>query len=97
MGNVAWNWFGTDNANSPFYLFYSGIFAVAVFTVGIATNVYVHLRKHNCHEPRCLRLGRFPVEGTPWVACHLHHPAPPVKGGIRHQHRMHLGDKPGPG
>jgi hypothetical protein len=32
-------------------------------------------RKHACHEPWCFRLGRHPVEGTPFRACRKHHPA----------------------
>ncbi len=97
MTHLAWNVFGTDNANSPFYLFWSGFFAVSVFTLGIATNMWVHLRKNNCHEPRCPRLGRFPVEGTPWVACHRHHPNPPQRGSIREHYHLHFGKKPGRG
>jgi hypothetical protein len=88
---------GLDSANSPWYLFWSGFFAVTVFTVGIVTNVYVHVRKNNCHEPRCLRIGRFPVEGTAWVACHRHHPDPPERDSIREHYHLYTGDKPGRG
>jgi hypothetical protein len=31
-------------------------------------------RKVNCHEPWCWRIGRHPVDGTPYIACHKHHP-----------------------
>ena len=31
-------------------------------------------RHHNCHVKGCLRMGK-PVEGTPYLACHRHHPA----------------------
>ena len=86
------HWLGTDNGNSPFYLFYSGLFAVLAFLAGQAANVYVTLRKHNCHQPWCWRLGRFPVEGTSWTACRRHHPAPPRRG-----HRFYLGERPGRG
>jgi len=91
------HWLGTDSGNSPVYLFYSGFFAVLVFALGQAVNVYVSLRRHNCHEPRCPRLGRFPVEGTLWATCRRHHPAPPAKGRIREQYHLYLGDKPGRG
>lgn len=91
------HWLGLDSANSPFYLFWSGFFAVTVFTVGILTNMWVHLRKNNCHEHKCARLGRYPVEGTPWIVCRRHHPDPPVKNRIREIYHLYLRDKPGPG
>ena len=31
------------------------------------------VRKHNCHERRCWRVGRHAVDGTPW--CNRHHQA----------------------
>jgi hypothetical protein len=88
---------GTDNGNSPFYLFYSGLFGVLVFAAGQAVNAWANLRRHNCHEPRCWRVGRFPVEGTAWSACHRHHPSPPRRGSIREQYHLYVGERPGRG
>jgi len=55
------------------YQAYSGIIpALAILTLlGAAAQA---LRHHNCHVKGCLRMGH-PVEGTPYVACHKHHPA----------------------
>ena len=89
------HWLGTDSG-AP-YLFYSGLFGVLVFAAGQAAAVYVNLRHRNCHEPRCWRLGRFPVAGTPWATCRRHHPAPPQRGDIRRHYHLYLGDKPGRG
>ena len=91
------HYLGTDNANGSWYLFWSGFFGVLVFALGMAASVWAQLRKSNCHEPRCWRLGRFPVAGTAWHACRRHHPEPPSKGGIRKQYHLYLGDKPGRG
>jgi hypothetical protein len=88
---------GLDSGNGTWYLFYSGIFGVLVFAAGMTANVYVNLRKHNCHQPRCLRLGRFPVEGTPWSACHRHHPSPPQRDSIRKRYHLYAGERPGRG
>ena len=86
---------GTDGG--AWYDFYSGLFGVLVFGAGLLTSAYVTSRKHNCHEPGCWRIGRFPVEGTSWAACRRHHPAPPRRGSIRAQYHLYLGDKPGRG
>lgn len=91
------NVLGTDNGNSPFYLFYSGIFAVLVFAGGQAWNGYLNARKSNCHEHGCWRIGRLPVEGTPWHVCRRHHPDPPARGDIRKRYHLYLGSKPGRG
>lgn len=84
---------GVDNGNSATYLFYSGLFTVLVFAGGQWANI----RRHNCHEPRCWRIGRFPVEGTPWSACHRHHPSPPRRGDIRERYHLYVGRQPGKG
>jgi hypothetical protein len=88
---------GTDNANGPWYLFWSGFFGVLVFALGQLAAVWVQLRRHNCHEPRCWRVARLPVGGTGWSACRRHHPAPPERGSIREQYHLYLGEGPGRG
>ena len=65
---------GVDNASGRWYLFWSGFFFVLVLIIGQTVNAYVTARRHNCHEPWCWRVGKFPVEGTPWVKCRRHHP-----------------------
>jgi hypothetical protein len=65
---------GLDSASGYWYLFWSGIGSdiTELAIVGALVSVY---RKHACHEPWCVRLGRHPVEGTPFAACRRHHPA----------------------
>jgi hypothetical protein len=41
---------------------------------GAFAAAYVLARKHNCHVKGCMRLGRFPIEGTGYVVCNHHHP-----------------------
>jgi hypothetical protein len=79
------------------YNFFSGLFGVLVITGGLVGNAWVNARRHNCHQPRCWRVGRLPVEGTPFVVCHRHHPAPPGAETIRQRHHLYVGDKPGRG
>ena len=90
-----WHVFGFDGGS--WYDFYSGIFGVLVFGGGIVSGAYVTARKHNCHQPRCWRVGRFPVEGTGLNACRRHHPHPPEPGDIARRYHLYLGDKPGKG
>lgn len=73
---------GTDSGNDPVYLFYSGIFGVLVFAAGLLWNAWVNARRHNCHQPKCWRVGRLPVDGTAWVTCKRHHPSPPTQETI---------------
>lgn len=65
------HFFGLDGAE--WYSFWSGIGADLgqVALIGGVLGLY---RKHNCHVHRCWRLGKFAVQGTPWVVCHRHHP-----------------------
>jgi hypothetical protein len=55
--------------------FWSG-FAPNLAILGAAGGAY---NKHNCHVPRCWRIGRHHVNGTPW--CNKHHGAARVKEG----------------
>jgi len=77
----------------PVYAFYSGLFVVLVFAGG----QWASVRRHNCHEPRCWRVGRFPVEGTGYVTCRRHHPHPPGRGDIRRRYHLFIGERPGRG
>lgn len=86
---------GTDGGS--FYNFYSGIFGVLVFGGGLATTAYVTARKHNCHQPKCWRIGRLPVQGTAYVVCKRHHPAPPLEHTIRERYHLYAGRRPGRG
>lgn len=61
---------GLDNASGPWYLWWSGVFG----DVGIFGAAFVYFRSRNCHVKRCPRIGRHPVDGTPYVTCRKHHP-----------------------
>jgi len=89
------HWSGVDGG--AFYNFFSGIFGVLVFGGGLVTTAYVTARKHNCHQPRCWRIGRFPVDGTRLIACRKHHPSPPAPETIQQHYHIYLGDRPGKG
>ena len=89
------HYFGTDGG--AFYNFYSGIFGVLVITGGLLTTAWVNARRHNCQQPGCWRVGRLPVDGTPFVVCHRHHPHPPAKKTIQERYHLYAGDKPGRG
>ena len=65
---------GTVNEAGPYYGFWSG-FGSDIGEVTIIGGMVAVYRKHTCHEPWCWRIGRHPVEGTPFQACRRHHPA----------------------
>lgn len=81
-----------DGNGSP-YLFWSG----AGSDLAYLGFLYALLRHVNCHQPRCLRVGRLPVDGTPFKVCRRHHPAPPQRETIRKRYHLHLGERPGRG
>lgn len=59
---------GLDNASGAWYLFWSGVFGdVSILAAAVSI-----VRKHNCHRPWCLRVGRFP--SGQWTYCRSHHP-----------------------
>lgn len=78
---------GTDSANATFYLFWSGFFAVLVFSAGLGGNAWIAARKHNCHQHRCWRIGRYPVAGGTYTVCRRHHPDQAIREqGVRAHH-----------
>jgi hypothetical protein len=84
---------GLNSGNSPWYLFPSGAFGY----FGVLTIVWAVLRRLNCHQPRCWRIGRFPVEGSLLHACHRHHPSPPTHESIRKRYHLYAGKQIGDG
>jgi hypothetical protein len=67
---------GLDNPSGGFYLFWSGAGA-DISELAIIGALLGAWRRHNCHVTGCWRLGRHPVDGTPWVVCKIHHPDDP--------------------
>ncbi len=71
------HYLGMDNPNGPFYLLYSGFgpFAIAALgTLGWFFAMWHVIRKHNCHAPRCWRVGRITRDGR--VHCLKHGEVP---------------------
>jgi len=70
------HWFlrytGADAESATWYGFWSG-FGGAIPDFLILGSIFTIYRHHNCHVKGCLRLGR-PVDGTPYLACPIHHP-----------------------
>jgi hypothetical protein len=65
---------GTSDSASRAYDYWSGFGSVFPWSLGILTGIILAYRHHNCHSRWCPFLGR-PVEGTPYIACPVHHPA----------------------
>ena len=66
-------------------LLWGGAFSCLGFLGGLCA----FYRKITCHEPRCWRLAKHHVPGTPYVTCRKHHPTVPtkaVKGQITAAH-----------
>ena len=71
------HWFlrytGADQESGTWYGFWSG-FGGSIPDFLILGSIATVYRHHNCHVKGCLRLGK-PVDGTPYLACPVHHPA----------------------
>jgi hypothetical protein len=87
---------GTVNESGPYYGFWSGFGSdLAEFGIigAIGTGVYQIVRKYNCHEPRCWRVGNHPAAGGQFLLCYRHHPdyhgTQPSSEMIRRLHRAH--------
>jgi len=68
---------GTVNEPGPYYGFWSGFGSdIAEFGIlgAIATGVYQTVKKYNCHEPGCWRVGTHPAAAGQFLLCYRHHP-----------------------
>ena len=70
---------GLDNGSGGWYLFWSG-FGANFQELAIVVGVLHYVRKANCHQHGCWRVGRHPLKDQPAVKlCRKHHP----EGGHR--------------
>jgi hypothetical protein len=88
---------GTLNEPGPYYAFWSGFGSdLAEFGIigAIGTGVYQIVRKYNCHEPGCWRVGNHPAAGGQFLLCYRHHPdyhgARPTSEMIKRLHDEHI-------
>jgi hypothetical protein len=88
---------GTVNEPGPYYGFWSGFGSdLAEFSIlgAIGTAVYQLVKKYNCHEPGCWRIGNHPAAGGQFMLCYRHHPdyqgRKPTHELIERLHREHL-------
>jgi hypothetical protein len=87
---------GIDNLAGRWYGFWSGFGGILERLIELAVIALILLRRHNCHAQGCLRIGRAPVEGTPWHVCWRHHPeGKPDHAHILAMHRRHKDDREG--
>lgn len=94
-----WHWlaqffgFTAGGGNGAHYLFWSGA-GSDIAELAIAGSLIALVRKHNCHVHGCWRIGRHPVEGTPYLVCRHHHPGGAVtREQILSAHRAHQARK----
>ena len=87
---------GTINEPGPYYGFWSGFGSdLAEFSilVAIGAGVYQLVKKYNCHEPGCWRIGNHPAAGGQFLLCYRHHPdyrgKKPTHELIERLHRQH--------
>ena len=81
---LGWRWViihlsqetGTSSEGSRAYAYWSGFGSVFPWSLGIAAAIVATWRHKNCHARWCPLLGH-PIEGTHYLACHIHHPAHP--------------------
>lgn len=81
---------GVDSSTSQWYYFWSAFGSGPVAWLFLPL---VYLRHQNCHEPWCPRIGRHPVDGTPYKACRRHHPELRGKPTRGHMTRAFLAAK----
>jgi hypothetical protein len=87
---------GATNESGPYYGFWSG-FGSDLAELGIlgaiGTAIYQLVKKYNCHEPGCWRVGAHPAAGGQFLLCYRHHPdfhgSKPTHDLIVKMHREH--------
>ena len=87
---------GTVNESGPYYGFWSGFGSdIEEFGIlgAIGAGVYQLIKKYNCHEPGCWRVGQHPAAGGQFLLCYRHHPdyqgRKPTRELIYQLHREH--------
>jgi hypothetical protein len=87
---------GTVNESGPYYGFWSGFGSdIAELSIlgAIGTAAYQLVKKYNCHEPGCWRVGTHPAAGGQFLLCYHHHPdyqgSKPTHDLIVRLHREH--------
>jgi hypothetical protein len=75
------HWFqvhtGMVDESGPYYGFWSGFGSdIAEFGIlgAISTGLYQLVKKVNCHEPGCWRVGTHPAADGQFMLCYRHHP-----------------------
>ena len=74
--HVVQHWLAVHTGSSntpgtpPNYNFWSGS-GSDLGEVAIIGGIITLVRKHTCHEPKCYRISRHVVDGSPW--CDKHH------------------------
>ena len=88
---------GTINESGPFYGFWSGFGSdLEEFGIlgAIGAGIYQLVKKYNCHEPGCWRVGQYHAAGGQFLLCYRHHPdyqgRKPTHELIQRLHREHL-------
>ena len=88
---------GTVNEPGPYYGFWSGFGSdLEEFGIlgAIGAAIYQLVKKYNCHEPGCWRIGQYPAAGGQFLLCYRHHPdyqgEKPTHELIQRLHREHL-------
>lgn len=100
-GSVVNHWLavhtGTVNEPGPYYGFWSGFGSdIAEFGIigAIATAAYQLIKKFNCHQPGCWRVGNHEAAGGQFFLCWRHHPdyqgKKPSAEVIARLHREHI-------
>ena len=64
---------GTSDSSSRAYDFWSG-FGSDIGEIALIGGVWMGVRKINCHDKGCPRIGHYEVMGTPYKVCRKHHP-----------------------
>jgi len=95
------HWFqvrtGIVNESGPYYGFWSGFGSdLEEFGIfgAIGAAVYQLVKKYNCHEPGCWRIGQHAAAGGQFLLCYRHHPdyqgRKPTHELIERLHREHM-------
>ena len=91
---------GIVNETGPYYGFWSGFGSdLAEFGIlgAIGTATYHLVKKWNCHEPGCWRIGNHPAAGVQFNLCYRHHPdymgRRPSHEMIERLHQQHLANQ----